>query len=397
MAMQIHCLADSFAFRVVELGLEETVRAESSGIPGIRQDYLGDAFSIGPAWKTSCRWVIPSGWSSGFYAVRLEAGATSNSAGVDYYIPFVLKGAKSASMPSVAVMTNFFTWQAYNAWGGASFYGMSPAPIVSLLRPMPDASANKNQGHVGTPEKHIFNFLKKTGYAFHAITDYDLDNDSTALDGCKVLILSAHSEYWSKEMFDRLEAFLDGGGSLLDFSGNSIWWKITVQNGRMEVRKDGGFHIMTGEKGGQWASLGRPAAAVIGVEYDPRGYDTYAPFKVVDASHWLFAGTGLRNNDLIGKSGLNKGGASGWEMDKTNQYTPSNAVVLAKGTNPGNGGAQMVFFTAPGNGGVLSAGSITFCGSLVVDTSLQKIVKNFLVLQRKLFEFCKFKQSSFTM
>jgi hypothetical protein len=46
--------------------------------------------------------------------------------------------------------------------------------------------------------------------------------------------------------------------------------------------------------------------------------------------------------------------------------------------NPGDGGAALVCFRAPWGGEVPSAGSISFCGSLVVDPVLDRLVMNVL-------------------
>ena len=46
---------------------------------------------------------------------------------------------------------------------------------------------------------------------------------------------------------------------------------------------------------------------------------TGAPYRVLDASHWAFAGTGLANGDLFGRASLHMrcpGGASAHETDK---------------------------------------------------------------------------------
>ena len=46
---------------------------------------------------------------------------------------------------------------------------------------------------------------------------------------------------------------------------------------------------------------------------------TAAPYRVVDAGHWVFAGTGLTNGDVFGQQSLHEripGGASGHETDK---------------------------------------------------------------------------------
>jgi hypothetical protein len=179
-------------------------------------------------------------------------------------------------------------------------------------------------------------------------------------------------------MIDRLEAFLQGGGSVLNLSGNVVWWKVTLRGDQLECRKDRGVHTQTGERGGKWKDLGRPSGPILGVRSDPRGIHTFAPFRVLRPDHWLFRGAGLEEGDRIGVDGLNEGGASGGEEDKVDAQTPATAVHLAHGLNPGNGGADIVFFETPQGGGVLSAGSISFCGSLVVDPALQTLVLNFL-------------------
>src|SRR5687767_14431750 len=59
-------------------------------------------------------------------------------------------------------------------------------------------------------------------------------------------------------------------------------------------------------------------ANVLGVVVTGTGIMAGAPYKVVDASHWIFAGTGLRNGDLCGTNSQRErcpGGASGHETD----------------------------------------------------------------------------------
>ena len=50
--------------------------------------------------------------------------------------------------------------------------------------------------------------------------------------------------------------------------------------------------------------------------------------------------------------------------------------LLARGLNPDNGGAHMVFFETPGGGAVFSAGSICWPSSLLVDEAVSKITAN---------------------
>ena len=107
------------------------------------------------------------------------------------------------------------------------------------------------------------------------------------------------------------------------------------------------------------------------------------------------------NGDLFGESGLNtsfgNGKASAWEVDTSagvgaiavpincatedktirSAILPDGLVVLARGEPDAEGpGAEMVFYEHSGGGIVFSVGSLTFGGSLVVDSTIQKLMRN---------------------
>ncbi len=108
---------------------------------------------------------------------------------------------------------------------------------------------------------------------------------------------------------------------------------------------------------------------------------TAAPYRVLDADHWCFAGTGLANGDTFGEKSLHMrvpGGASGHETDKVSSQSPSNVRVLAKGLNPDNGGAEIVIHEPRGGGAVFSVGSICWPSSVLVDEAVSKITENVL-------------------
>ena len=382
--MYIHTLAGKFSFFIARLGAHETPLDVVEDVAGYPQDYRTDSYAKGPHWKATYSYTLPSDLPSGLYAFKLVT-EINERAGNPYYIPFVVKGRKGPGMPSIVVMSNTLTWEAYNSWGGGSFYkGSKRNPqdsletIINLMRPSESTCHNSPEGHTGCAEKHTGAFLDQNKYAFHEISNLDLHYDPKALVGYNLLIINTHSEYWTTEMFDHLEAFLKGGGSVLNISGNVLWWKVTLRDDQVECQKFGGIHAQTGEQGGQWQHLGRPSDPLLGVRSSPKGIHTFAPLRVLDASHWLFRGTGLENGDLLGAIGLNEGGASGWETDKLGPLAPPGTVLLARGLNPQQGGADVVYFETPAGGAVLSAGSISFPGSLVLDDNLQVIVKHFL-------------------
>jgi N,N-dimethylformamidase len=120
---------------------------------------------------------------------------------------------------------------------------------------------------------------------------------------------------------------------------------------------------------------------LLGVVYSETGIMTAAPYQVVDADHWVYDGTGLKNGDIFGRDCQHErvpGGASGHETDKRSPSSPKNTRLLAKGLNPDEGGAEMVIHE-PGNGAaVFSAGSICWPSSLLVDAAVSQITANVL-------------------
>jgi hypothetical protein len=122
-------------------------------------------------------------------------------------------------------------------------------------------------------------------------------------------------------------------------------------------------------------------ANLLGVVYTETGVMTAAPYRVLNAEHWAFAGTGLANGDEFGAASLHEripGGASGHETDKISPSSPVGIQHLAKGLNPDDGGADLITFETPRGGAVFSAGSICWPSSLLVDEAVSKITANVL-------------------
>ena len=389
LALKVSSYSPTFSLEIARYGAETEVLIRESGIPGGIQNYPLDAFREGAGWETRYSLEIPAGWRSGIYAAKL----TDDGTGHAHYVSFVVKKDPAAPPARLVVLANTNTWQAYNDWAGGSFYVDFPSADIpedevlarqfapgfaNMHRPNQMAYPLGDEGHLTQAELHVLRWLERNGWEFDLISDWDLHHEAGILDGYAAFMLQTHPEYWSEAMYDQLDAYLDRGGNLAYIGGNAIDLKVVVSGTVLEVRTAGGPHQLDGEPGGYWRNLGRPQAGVLGVAYDSYGYHTYAPFEVLLADHWVFAGTGLAAGSLIGQTGLNRGKASGWETDKRGPGTPENVTLLAKGTNPDNGGAEMTYFEHPGGGGVFSAGSITFGGSLAVDGNLSQILQNVL-------------------
>ena len=215
-------------------------------------------------------------------------------------------------------------------------------------------------------------------------------------------------------MYDNLAAYLDAGGSLLYLGGNGIYENGEYEPGQTEMSFRQGI-----EGGPRVTSLFRvltpdmPERSLLGVATERCGVQGSA-YSIQAADHPLFAGvtvtdrfTGVQrpvvNGDLFGENGINlgygNGKASAWEVDTCNgagatsvpilcatedspiraSVLPAGFVVLAGGEPDLDGpGAEMVFYEHSGGGIVFSAGSLTFGGSLVVDPTIQQLMRNVL-------------------
>ena len=352
------------------------------------------------AWQNGCGWpqsfafTIPQNWSSGIYAAECQ-----DPVGNPSWIVFVVKPNPN-SLGDFAVLANTNTWNSYNTWGGQSKY-TSPvmARAVTYLRPNPYSAPIDGGGvnHLTKAEIWVNDWLSATGYRFDQYTDIDFHQGIPNLSQYKALIIHTHPEYWTPEMMDNLDAYLEGGGTVLYMAGNGLFEEVLLSNdGSHQTLFPAGQYPWRDPSAFRNLPTPRPERAVLGVAFLYDCWFTFAPFQILEANHPLFTGTGVSNGDLVGASGLNGGGASGWEMDTSIPGTaadgdivscslgwdrgapPAGLVLLARGTNACGYGADMTYYRTAAGGFVFSAGSLSFGGSLVIDDKLQVIVKNAL-------------------
>ncbi|NQY66764.1 MAG: hypothetical protein HRT72_03455 [Flavobacteriales bacterium] len=376
--MMIHSVSEEYSLSIIKYGEHEDLLYESEVLSPNPQNYFCYSYSLGCDWNRTHHFEIPIDYKSGLHAVKLQ---TTN--GNSFYIPFVMKPYYKKPSTKIAVLASTNTWQAYNKWGGGSFYNLNHrddidyAQKISTERPNSIITPYGDYGHLVNGELHILRWLEKQYYHFDLFADIDFHTNYSLFENYDVILISTHSEYWSLEMMNNLERFLASGKNVMYLSGNGLYWKTVVAYDRLEVRKDYTNHTYDEGAGGRWRDVELPEAALIGLEYTSAGFGTWAPFEVLNESHWIFKNTNLKNGDLFGEDGINGGGASGWETDKINpNLSPSNLDHIAKGTNPGDGGADMIYFETQNGGKVFSAGSISYGGSLIIDPIVSQITKN---------------------
>jgi N,N-dimethylformamidase len=366
---------------------------------------------------------------SGLYYLHAKGEKT----GEFFSFPWIVAPAKPTA--PIAVLASSNTWLAYNNFGGRSNYinarGLPEQPTVnarqdllrycdagsfndwgfqdaeysplSFERPEPGNVVREHE-EVTDPiegrlpcgmapaEWRLLGWLEREKFAYDYYSEGQLHDGSIDLDAYKILIISIHPEYWSREMYQKVKDWVQlRGGKLMYLGGNGLNCEVEFLNQDQMRFKT---HLAPATPG----ALGMPdpknpdnycesrmhrtlesEANLLGVVTTETGIMTAAPYKVVDADHWIFAGTGLKNGDMFGERSLQErinGGASGHETDKMSPHSPAGTVLLAKGTNRDDGGAEIVHYETASGGAVFSVGSITYVPCLLVDDAVSRITAN---------------------
>lgn len=428
---------------------------EQYGAIHFHEDSLYDS-----EWETDFTLTVPEGLRSGLYAVHLTCENDEE------YVPFVVKARPNETknklvylcptasylayanehMPTNAVLAELLTDQLAVLYPedvflnehreyGASCYDVyndgAGVCYTSRLRPILNMRPKYASWLGGTgsslwqfnADTHVTDWLETKGHDHDIISDEDLhDQGLESLAPYTVLITSSHSEYWSKEMWDAVDAFKKRGGRVISMGGNTWYWRVAYHKsapGIMEVRRaeDGTrgwaaqpgeyYHSFTGEYGGLWRRQGKAPQAMCGTGFIAQGFDISAPYSrdegsFNDRAAFIFEGIG--KDEVIGDFGLIGGGAAGLEVDVTDRQlgTPPNTLVLASSGNhtdiyqlvaeeilinyPSTGGtqcprikAELAFFETAEGGAVFSSSSIAWAGSLShnnYENNVSKIMDN---------------------
>jgi N,N-dimethylformamidase len=347
--------------------------------------------------------------------------------GRQFSFPWIVAPATPSS--EIAVLANTNTWNAYNSFGGRSNYinpaGLPPTPAVcarldlerytshvsvwmaldreyltlSFERPEfgndifdntpwdghgPEQPIEGRMQYGQAPgEWRLLAWLEREGFAYDYYADAQLHDGTLNLDAYRVLLVGVHPEYWTATMFDRVEAWVHNGGRLIYLGGNGLNCEVEFSSDGARMRCLSHENFEDNRATGNESRMHRthkPESTLAGVAFSYAGAMTAAPYRVLCAGHWAFAGTGLREGDLFGQQSLHErvpGGASGHETDKLMPNSPLNILLLARGTNLNSGGADMVTFRL-GKGEVFSTGSITWVSSLFPSDEVSRITRNVL-------------------
>jgi hypothetical protein len=382
---------------------------------------------------------IPNNWPSGAYIANLvetdqqgEPIANSEEVSADgrnAKALFVVKSSSPGQNAQILYKLSLTTYHAYNYAGGGNLYvgEWFTHPItktrvnkVSIHRPgggtgnaIPQFDASNNLSNSfdpydeGSPRQTFAHWdvpfiawLEKNGYQVDYCTDFDLHEERDLLTPYRLLLSVGHDEYWSDEMRAHVEAFIQQGGNVAFFSGNTCWWHIEFCD--FSKCADDKLHP-TAFIRDFYTWKRNPENSLTGVSYRNGGGwwtgDRKAVgYTVQNADHWVYEGTGLRNGDVFGADdhlvGYECDGAlftrdnHGFPVPTGADGTPSDFVILGLGEladrewqfeareNQGPQAATMGLYTRGGI--VFTAATTDWTRVLTTNTHVAKITQNVL-------------------
>ena len=301
----------------------------------------------GCGWPERLRLRIPQDWRSGVYVLRLTVpGHQSEHL-------FVLR---AAAPDGILMILCTGTWAAYNDWGGSNHYqgltgphGCDFAPEVSLHRPwargfvrwpegaprIPHASpllSRPRYPHMefaraaGISKKYASSgwaaferpfalWAEAQGIGVSYATQHDLHGRPDLLAGHSRAVIVGHDEYWTWEMRDHLEEWLDGGGELARFAGNFFWQSrlsadLSVQTCYKHAAPAQDPVAERRRMTSSWdhPQIGRPAVATLGLTGTMGIYAGWSRcaahgaggFTIYRPEHWALRDSGLGYGDVLG-------------------------------------------------------------------------------------------------
>jgi hypothetical protein len=380
--------AKRYTVDVFRMGWYGGIGAHRVAGPIVREGFVQDAPPQDPATGlVECRWRDPlhldtrdadGPWTTGVYLARLTANPSRpGRPGPQSFIVFVVRD--DASNAPILFQTSVTTYAAYNNWGGRSLYGFNsgnaPARKVSFDRPYamnPYGVRNDGAGDfLRRWEYNAVRFLERSGDEVAYATDVDTHEQPAMLPRHRIFLSVGHDEYWSWAMRMNVEAARDSGVHLAFLGADAGYWQIrfepdshgdpdrTIVGYKEAVGSEDPLALDRDPRNDRQVTgrfrdrpTSRPEDRLVGVMYisDPVDGD-----MIVDnASHWVFAGTGLRRGDRLT-------GLLGYEVDAISTDPPAAIERLAH--SPFVEGsrtryADATIYTAPSGALVFATGSM---------------------------------------
>lgn len=271
------------------------------------QPVPNDASSHGCRWPVTASFPVKDHWRSGYYLVQFHDAAVKPSLLLGTVF-FVVRPKDPGRHAKILLQLATNTYNAYTNWGGYSLYAYHGRHKVQGRR----VSFNRPQySQFSRWEEPFVKWAESQGYALDYCVNSDLEFHPELLKPYRLVVSVGHDEYWSAPMRDHLEAFIEKGGNVAFFSGNTCCWQVrSEEQGRALVCWKQNFGDDPVYKTGNYRTLStlwshylvnRPENTLTGVGFLWGGYhrshgqfmDGSGAYTLHRPEHWLLAGTNL--------------------------------------------------------------------------------------------------------
>jgi hypothetical protein len=363
-------------------------------------------------WSPSLTFTVTPAFVQGDYLIKLTGPGNRQS-----YVPLTIWDP--ASTATYVIKNDVFTRQAWNYYGGYDYYqGLGSCPpdiypvcnrarVVSYDRPY---AAEDGSGNFLDLEYPLVRWAEQHGLDVTYATDLTVQEHPGYLIRHKVLLSLGHDECWSLTERQAAVNAYDHSVNIVFFAASPVLRHVRTQasplgpDRELVDYRDSTADPLDGKgsplqvTGNEWSN---PPSSW--PEYDFVG-DTYAGFlepglhvgfTVADASAWVFAGTGLRDGEVIP-------GVVASDVDKFDLAygQPADDQILGHSPIPANLGqtsigaffSDMTYYTDASTGvGVLDTGTNNWIpalagrsgchpGGICEATMVQRITGNILRL-----------------
>lgn len=360
-AVSVNTNALCFDVTINRDGAKAETVFSAKGLTGTWHDTPDDCSVTGCGWPVSLTIPVDPDWPSGGYIVRSAAIVDGVAKDTHDHLFIVTPSERHGDDKRLLLIGSTATWTAYNDWGGSNHYqgycgpnGDRFSPILSVQRPFakgfvtlpenaPRAVLTQNPAMMSRPryphmewayangyskkymsagwasyDRHFVRWAEAEGYQVDVISQTDLHYRPDILDRHACAVMVGHCEYWSWQMRDAIDSYVDRGGKVARFAGNFLWQIRLENDGERQVcykqfaqsedplMTTGPQHLVTDA----WETeiVGRPGALTFGLNGSDgvyAGWSGCSPrgakgFSIYRPEHWAFENTGLYYGDLLG-------------------------------------------------------------------------------------------------
>ncbi|MCG6158113.1 N,N-dimethylformamidase beta subunit family domain-containing protein [Rubinisphaera margarita] len=319
-SVSFHCSssAETCNLTIERVGAKRERVLEKEGIEVAQHPIPDRASSHGCEWPLSLKVEIPADWRSGYYEATLrvsDQGREDGNREASSSVFFVVRASEPGSTSKILLQLATNTYNAYTNWGGHSLYSYHDRDGLQGHR----VSFNRPQfSQFAKWELPFVQWAEKNGFALEYAVNSDLEFRPELLKAYRLVVSVGHDEYWSSPMRDHLEAFIEDGGNVAFFSGNTCCWQVRSEDeGRALTCYKQWYNIDPIYRRGDhkllstlWGHhlVGRPENELTGVGFLFGGYhrshgqfmDGPASYEVHRPEHWIFSGTDLKRGDRFG-------------------------------------------------------------------------------------------------